>query len=163
MPQLDPTWYSSQLFWLALTFVGLYIVLSRMVLPPLMEVIARRAQTVQGDIETAQRLKHDAEVARANYDKALADSRMKAQTLMNEAIASQKHTAEEKAKELDKQIEKKLAAASAQISAKKTQMLTELIPTTSELVGMIVEKLTQQAPNPEQVHAALGDIAKGKS
>ena len=50
MPQLDPTWFASQLFWLAITFVTLYVVLSRFVLPPLLEIIARRAQTAQDDM-----------------------------------------------------------------------------------------------------------------
>ena len=63
MPQLDPTWFASQLFWLAVTFVMIYVILAKMALPPLMEIIERRKQTVEGDISQAQTLKSQAEQA----------------------------------------------------------------------------------------------------
>ncbi|NBO19025.1 MAG: F0F1 ATP synthase subunit B' [Proteobacteria bacterium] len=154
MPQLDPTWFTSQLFWLALTFVGLYIVLSRMVLPPLMDVIARREQAIRDDVAAAGRLKADAEHARADYEKTLAEARMKAQALISDALADQKAKGEQKAKELDRQIEQKLAASAQQIAVKKAQMIAELNPTSTQLAEMIVDKLTQEAAGSDSMAMA---------
>ena len=60
MPQLDPTWFASQLFWLAITFAVLYTVLARAVLPPLQNIVARREGTIEGDIASAEALKEQA-------------------------------------------------------------------------------------------------------
>ncbi len=162
MPQLDPTWFASQVFWLAICFVALYFMLSRLVLPPLLDIMAKRTDTLATDIDTAQRLKSEAEQARLDYEKVLAKARGDAQAAMNDAVADQKLKAEAKGKELEKQIEQKLATATAQIEAKKATMMNELAPTVVDLTAMIVEKLTQAKPSPDQVTKALNLATKGE-
>ena len=78
MPQLDPTWFASQVFWLVLTFAALYFVVSRMALPQLQDIVARRKQTVASDLERAQNLQAQAEKARQDYERTLADARSRA-------------------------------------------------------------------------------------
>jgi F-type H+-transporting ATPase subunit b len=90
MPQLDPTWFASQIFWLVVSFVTLYVVLSRFVLPPLVDVVARRKQTMEGDINQAQRLKSDAEIAKTDYERMAAEARNTAQQQITEALAANK-------------------------------------------------------------------------
>lgn len=162
MPQLDPTFYASQLFWLAITFIALYVVMSRFVLPPLLDIIARRQQTVEGDISLAQSLKSQAEQARADYERAMAEARANAQALMDEATEAYKAKSELASREMDRQIELKLAEASRRIAAKKAEMIEALTPTTTELTAMIVEKLTQQTPSADQVSRIINDLAKGR-
>ena len=161
MPQLDPTWFASQLFWLAICFVALYVMLSRLVLPPLLDIMAKRSETLASDVEVAQSMKSQAEQARVDYEKTLAVARSNAQTVMNSSLAEQKAKAEAKGKELDRQIEQKLAAATAQITTKKNAMMQELAPAAVELTAMIVEKLTQAKPSADQVNKALNAATKG--
>jgi len=161
MPQLDPTWFASQLFWLAVCFVALYIMLSRLVLPPLLAIMAQRTHTLASDVEVAQSMKSQAEQARLDYEKTLAVARSNAQTVMNNSMAEQKAKAEAKGKELDRQIEQKLAAATAQITAKKNTMMLELASAAVEITAMIVEKLTQAKPTADQVNKALNAATKG--
>ena len=163
MPQLDPTWFVSQVFWLAICFVALYFMLSKLVLPPLLDIMAKRTDTLATDIDTAQRLKAEAEQARLDYEKVLAKARGDAQAQMNDAVADQKAKAEAKGKELEKQIEQKLAATTAQINAKKAAMVKELSSTTMDLTAMIVEKLTHAQPSADQVNKALNAVSKGNS
>ncbi|MBY0406220.1 MAG: hypothetical protein K2Q01_00890 [Rickettsiales bacterium] len=155
MPQLDPTWFASQIFWLALCFGLLYVLLSRVVLPPLMGTMAQRSGTIASDIESAQTLKLEAEQARIGYEKTMAEARSKAQSVVNEAVADQKAKAEAKGKELERQIEQKLAAATQQIEGKKAAMMEQLAPATKELASLIVEKLTQASPTEEEVNEAI--------
>ena len=163
MPQLDPTWFASQLFWLAITFVTLYIMLSRLVLPPLQEVIARRKQTIEGDIAQAQRLKSQAEQARQEYERTLAEARLSAQKLIDDAMLEQKAGAEQQGKAMDKQIEQQLAEATRKIAARKKELIEALTPTTAELTAIIVEKLTQQLRPAASRSAASVNQPKGKS
>lgn len=162
MPQLDPTWFASQLFWLFVSFIALYFVLSKVILPPLLEIIARRKETLEGDLARAQALKTEAEQARLDYERALAEARANAQQVMADALGAGKASAEQAGKAIDQQIEEKLATASKQINDKKRELLTALAPSVSDLTSMIVAKLTQRQPSPEQVRAALHNAANSK-
>ena len=71
MPQLDPTSFSSQLFWLTVSFVALYMLLARFLLPRVKSLLEMRAKTIESDIEQAERLKSEAERASEQYEKAL--------------------------------------------------------------------------------------------
>jgi len=160
MPQLDPTWFASQLFWLAVSFTVLYFILSRLILPPLQEVIARREQTQGQDIETAQALKFQADHAKQEYEATMAASREKAQGLLAEAVATQKAKAEAAGREMDAQIAKKLDEASKKIAVKKQELTQSLVPTAVELAGMVVEKLTQQKPAQARIEALVAGLSK---
>lgn len=160
MPQLDPTWFASQLFWLAITFVGLYFVLSRLVLPPLQDIIARRQQAVAGDIEQAQNLKAQAEAARLEYERMMLEARERAQAVITDAVAQGKAAAEQASRNLERDIEKKLSEATQKIEATKQQLIDGLSASTAELTEMIVTKLTQTEPNKDKVKAVLGALSK---
>ena len=162
MPQLDPTWFASQLFWLVVCFFALYTILSRFVLPPLQDVMARRLSTVEDDISQAQSLKSQAEHARSDYERTLADARERAQAVMNDTADSYKKKSEIAAKEMDRQIELKLADASRRIAAKKEEMIEALAPTMGELTSLIFEKLMQKTPNTDQVNRVLNELHKGR-
>ena len=107
MPQLDPTWFASQLFWLAVAFVMLYVILSRFILPPLTGIMLARRQTVENDISKAQTLKTEAEQARLDYEKTLAESREKARQLVAAAMHDEKVRAEQTSKDFDRMTDKK--------------------------------------------------------
>src|SRR5688572_14772604 len=71
-PPFDATTFASQLFWFAVTFVALYVVLSRFVLPRIGGVLEKRAGTIQGDLDQAAQKSAEAEHARANMERAVA-------------------------------------------------------------------------------------------
>lgn len=146
MPQLDPTWFASQLFWLAITFLTLYVLLARVILPPIMNIMAQRKGTVESDLVAAQTFKSQAEEAKELYERTLAEARARSQQLLNDAIQEQKTRAEQAGKELDVQIASKLSDAESRIQAKKQELLTALDPAATELAQVIVAKLVQHAP-----------------
>lgn len=160
MPQLDPVWFSSQLFWLVASFGLLYFLLARVILPPLLEVMARRKQTVEGDLGTAQRAKTAAEEARQAYERTLADARARSQALVNEAMLEHKAKAEKASKELDEQIAKKLAEAEKRIGDAKQKLLDGLTPAAAELASLIVEKLTHRTPANDKVSSIITELSK---
>ena len=160
MPQLDPTWFASQLFWLAVTFVTLYVLLSRFILPSLQDVIARRAGAHTGDIEAAQSLKLQAEAARVEYERTMAQAREKAQAMLTEATLASKAKAEQASRDLDQQVARKLAEASQRIATKKKELMDALTPTAVQLAGMIVERLTQEKTGEDRLATIVGEVSK---
>ncbi len=85
MPQLDFSTFPNQIFWLVVTLVVIYFVLSRIALPRIAAVLAERADTISNDIAAADELKRRAVEAEAAYEKALADARHEANAIVAEA------------------------------------------------------------------------------
>src|SRR5207302_1475046 len=73
--------FASQLVWLAITFVVLYLLISRIAIPRIGGIIEQRSKRIEEDFAEAQRAKDDSEAALAAYEKALADARNRAQAI----------------------------------------------------------------------------------
>jgi len=110
MPQLCFDWWPNQIFWLVLTLVAIYLVLSRIALPRIAAVLAERAGTITNDIAAAEELKLKAREAEATYEKALADARAEAQRIVAETRA-----------EIQEQLDAELAKADAEIAARTAE------------------------------------------
>jgi F-type H+-transporting ATPase subunit b len=160
MPQLNPEFFASQLFWLLVTFAVLYFVLSKVVLPAVMGIMESRQNTLASDLDRAQRLKTEAQHAKEEYEKGLAQARGKAQQVFAEAQLAHKARMDQAAKEVDAQVAAKLTEAEKKISARKQELLAALTPTATDLASMIVEKMIQQAPAGEKVKLAVGAASK---
>ena len=84
MPQLDISTFAPQLFWLAVIFVALYIVMKTVALPQVGRAIEARRQRREEDLARAARLKAEADAANEAYQKLLATARAEAQATLRE-------------------------------------------------------------------------------
>ncbi|MBD3625211.1 MAG: F0F1 ATP synthase subunit B' [Rhodobacteraceae bacterium] len=107
MPQLDFSTFGNQIFWLMVTLVVIYFVLSRIALPRIAAVLAERQGTITNDLAAAEDLKVKATEAEEAYKKALADARAEAQTIIAQAKA-----------EIQADLDNATAKADAEIAAK---------------------------------------------
>src|SRR5580704_10472104 len=82
-PPFDKQTFPSQLLWLALTFVALYLITSRIALPRMDSILQRRRARIEGDLTEAQRLKGESDAAIAAYENGLAAARARAQSVIN--------------------------------------------------------------------------------
>ena len=146
---------ASQLFWLAICFVVLYVGLSRMLLPRLSGVIAQRNDKIEGDLETASRFRNESEAAQVAYEKALADARAKAQALAAESQAKAAAAADAQRKQLEDGRKNGLEAAEKLIAATKTAAMSNVRGIAVDTAGLIVERLTGKAPAKQAVERAV--------
>ncbi|HEX9809553.1 MAG TPA: F0F1 ATP synthase subunit B', partial [Alphaproteobacteria bacterium] len=100
MPQLDTTTFVPQLVWLAITFIALYLILGRRLLPRIAEILESRQDKIAHDLAGAETAKAEAEEALATYDAGLAKARAEAQALHAKALED---AARETARALDEQ------------------------------------------------------------
>lgn len=107
LPQLDFATFPNQIFWLLVTLVVIYFVLSKIALPRISGVIADRSGTILNDISTAEELKLKAKEAEEAYNKALAEAKAEAQRIANETRAA-----------IQADLDAATAKADAEISAK---------------------------------------------
>lgn len=85
MPQLDFSTFPNQIFWLLVTLIVIYLILSRVALPRIGSVLAERQGTITNDIAAAEELNQRAIEAEAAYDKALSDARSEAEKIVSQA------------------------------------------------------------------------------
>ncbi|MEZ5995090.1 MAG: hypothetical protein R3C25_04995 [Hyphomonadaceae bacterium] len=140
-PPFDATLFASQLFWFALTFLALYFVLSRSVLPHIGRVLAERDATVRGDLDAAAIQGAAAEEARANMEKAVAKARAEARALVDAARADvmAKLSGEQEAAET--RLAQRIGAAEAKVNEARQKALGEVPAIAETLARDIADKL----------------------
>lgn len=87
MPQLDFSTWPNQIFWLTVTLVVIYFVLSRIALPRIGAVLAERKGTITNDLAAAEELKLKAVSAEKAYSDALVAARSEAAKIVAAAKA----------------------------------------------------------------------------
>jgi len=110
LPQLDFSTFPNQIFWLVVTLVAIYLILTRVALPRIDDVLAERSGTITNDIAAAEELKLKAREAEDAYNKALADARSEAQRIIGEAKAA-----------IQADLDAATAKADAEIAAKSAE------------------------------------------
>jgi F-type H+-transporting ATPase subunit b len=159
-PPFQSETFASQLVWLAITFVALYLLMSRVALPRIGSIFEERRDRIADDLAEAQRLKDDSDVAITNYEKALADARNRAQALANDTREQMSAQADERRKALEQQLNAKLAEAERQIAATKTSAMTNVRGIAVDAAAAIVECLIGTAPAAASVEAAVDTALK---
>lgn len=115
MPQLDVSTFGNQIFWLVVSLVVIYFVLSKVALPRIAAVLAERQGTITNDIATAEELKVKAAEAEAAYEKALADARAEAGRIAAEAKGEMQAEVDVALRKADAEIAARTAESEAKI------------------------------------------------
>ncbi len=159
-PPFDKQTFPSQLLWLALTFVALYLITSRIALPRMDSILQRRRTRIEDDLAEAQRLKGESDTTSAAYEKALADARGRAQALVDESRQRQAHEAEAGRKALDAELNARIAEAERGIEQTKSGAMTNVRGIATEAAAAIVERLLGVAPASPDVATAVAEALK---
>jgi|SRR5581483_5931501 len=159
-PPFQAEHFPSQVFWLAVCFVLLYVLMSRLALPRVSGILAARSRVIGDDIAAADRLKGQAETAHTAYEKSLADARGRAQGLANATREQQAREAEALNKRLEAELHERLAKAEQSIAQTRTAAMGNVRGIAAEAATAIVERLIGKAPSAQDVAAALGDTGK---
>tara|TARA_R110002111_G_C5929786_1_gene366679 strand:+ start:437 stop:961 length:525 start_codon:yes stop_codon:yes gene_type:complete len=149
MPQLDFATFPNQIFWLTVTLVVIYLVLSRIALPRISAVLAERSGTITNDIAAAEELKQKAVEAEVAYQQALTDARAQAGAIVAEAKA-----------EIQADLDVEIKKADAQIAAKAAESEKAI----AEIRDGAVKSVTQVAKDTaKELVAAMGGSADAKT
>jgi F-type H+-transporting ATPase subunit b len=160
-PPFQKETFPSQLFWLAITFVALYVVLARIALPQIGAIFQARRDSIDADLAQAQELKSESETALGAYEKALAEARERAQRIADDTSHRLNAEAEARRKTLEAELNAKLAEAERTIAATKSAAMANVHAIAAEAAAAIVERLIGAAPADAAVKAAVEAALKG--
>lgn len=158
LPQLNFSTYSSQIFWLVVTFVFLYIVFSKKTLPSISEVLERRRETIMSDLETAENLRAEAEEIQQEYEKNIADAHADASNLLQ---SLQTEISAEMNAELEKfkaESQSKIDNAEKSAHDLKNRMLADIESQLPEITAEIVEKVSDIKVKKADAEEALSNL-----
>lgn len=156
MPQLDPSFFSSQLFWLVVVFALLYWALSQALLPKIDSVLATRAKTIKDDVDAAAKANAEAAGALQSYEKSLAGAKREARQLA-ESVRAEAASARNKANaEADARLDAKLTAAEAKASAERDAGLSAARTAAADVARAIVARLTGAQIDEDAARKAVG-------
>lgn len=158
LPQMDPTWFASQLFWLAVVFVFLYIIFSKSVLPSLSSTIEGRRNQIETDLDAARRLKDEAEHIHSEYEKAIMAAKNQASVAYTDAEAAIKKTSDERLAELANKTTETIKDTDRQLQKSKEKALDDVDEITAEMVVMAVDKLTGAEIDLESAKAMISKL-----
>lgn len=159
-PPFKAETYGSQLIWLGLCFVVLYVMVAKLALPRMASILADRRARIDGDLAEAVRLKGEADAAVATYEKALADARNRAHTIASETRERLARESEAHRKSVEADLAHQLAEAEKTIAAGKTAAMTNVRGIAVEAAGAIVAQLVGKAPSQAAAAAAVDHVLK---
>ena len=160
MPQFDPAVWVPQLIWLAITFVVLYLLMSRVALPRVSEVLEEREVRINESLRKAERLRLNAEDAIASYEKTIADVRAKA---AEEVRAAREEAAAESAKrnaELNERLTAQINAAEQRINLARKAAIAGLRDVAVTVSGAAIERLIGQQVDEKSLTLVVDSVLR---
>lgn len=159
-PPFQSEYFPSQLLWLGLTFILLYVLMAKIALPRISSILADRSKRIGDDIAAAERLKERSDAAHAAYEKSLADARGRAQGIANETREREAAAADETNKRLEAELHERLAAADKSIAGRRAAAMENVSTIATDTASAIVERLIGKAPAADEVAAAVQQSTK---
>jgi F-type H+-transporting ATPase subunit b len=160
MPQLDFATFTPQLVWLAITFVVLYLLMSRLALPRVGNIIAARRERIDGDLEKAASMKAEAEAVIAAYERALAQARQEAQATLKSTTDKLAAEAAERQRQIGDKLAVETAAAERRILEARDAALAGLRAVALDVTRAAGAKLVGQPIDEARAAAAIDGLLR---
>ena len=160
MPQLNPEFWISQIFWLTLTFGILYIVLSKLILPKISANLELRKSQIQENIEAAEKQREDSETKLKEYDDIVLKSKFEAKNIFKDSRDKVLKDINSKKETLDKQIDEEIKKAEKEIELFKKGAPEKINKIAIETSLELVKKLIGADINNSSISAIVDDLSK---
>ena len=160
MPQLNPEFWISQIFWLILSFSLLYIVIWKIFLPKITYSLENRKSKIVNDLHDAQKLKESAEKKLKEYNKIIEDSNKQAKKIIEDSVKKLDNEIENKKQKFNEEIEKELVDVEKEIRNLKISSITNINKIAIEISSDLIKKLIGTEVNKSNVSAIVEDVSK---
>lgn len=163
LPQLDFSTFPSQIFWLLVSFVLLYVLVSTVFLPKIGKLLAEREGRIAGDLNTASALRTQAEDTGKALEVSLADARARAHAVVARQREQMAAEADAESKAAEAALEAKLAESDAAIARRKDEALSKVSEVAAGAAQALVQKLIGVTPDQADVQRALASASQDRA
>jgi len=160
MPQLNPEFWISQIFWLTLTFGILYVVLSKLILPKISANLELRKSLIQENIEAAENQRKNSESKIKEYNEIVSKSKLEAKNIFKDTREKAFKDINSKREALDGQIDEEIKKAEQEISVLKKDAPEKINKIAIETSSELVKKLIGADVNNSSISAIVDDLSK---
>jgi F-type H+-transporting ATPase subunit b len=151
MPQLDVTTFPSQLFWLGVSFIVLYLVLSTMAVPKIVRILGIREETIEEKINTASTYREEAEILLNEYETALAVAKAEAQEHTQTVSQKVSRDIAKKKKNFLSKLTNRLHREEQSFYQTYMETPVEMDRLAAEIAALILEKVTGTSYSPKEL------------
>ena len=160
MPQLDPTYWASQAFWLILIFSVLYISIAKFYLPKIKKNLDDRENKIKEDLDQANNLKNLSEKKIKEYEIVLENSKIEVTKILLESKNKLDKDIQNKKKAMEKEIETEIIKAQNEILDLKKNSVVSINTISQEIASSIIEKISGDKLNESSIKSTVEDVAK---
>ena len=160
MPQLDPTYWASQAFWLILVFAILYISISKFYLPKIKDNLDNRENKIKEDLENANKFKEQSEAKAKEYESILEKAKKDVLKIHFESKSILDKDIQSKKEAIEKEIEKEVLKAQKEILELKKNSISSIQSISESIASNIIENISGDKLNESSIKATVDDISK---
>ena len=160
MPQLDPTYWASQAFWLILVFTILYISIAKFYLPKIKSNLDNRENKIKEDLDAANKFQNLSELKLKEYEKILEDSKREVVKIHIESKNRLDKDIQSKKEAIEKEIENEIIKAQKEIAELKKNSISDIQDISKNIASNIIENISGDKLNESSITAAVEDLSK---
>lgn len=160
LPQMDISWFPTQIFWLLISFSVLYVVFSKKVLPELSTIIEDRRTHIQNDLDSAQSLKEEAESVQQAYEEILEDARQSSTASFAKIDYDLKTKAMNEQQAFQERATNETQAFEGRLSAAKDAAMKDMEAIAAEMAALAAEKLVGMPADLSNAKSAVKTVNK---
>ncbi len=160
MPQLNPEFWISQIFWLIITFSSLFLILSKIILPKISKNIEFRKSQILENVETAEQQKEESDNKIKQYENLILKSKNEAKNYFNEARKKVLEEIDKKKEQLDKELNNEINIAEKEIIELKNNAPEKINKIAIETSSLLIRELIGEEVNGSSISALVDDLSK---
>ena len=160
MPQLNPEFLVSQLFWLVVTFSFLLVFLWRVSLPRIGNILEKRERKINEDLTAAKELQSEAENIQDKIEQQLKQARSDASELIKSSSASFQDKAQNQISKLEKELDEKITDSSNKIEKSKNESLNQIQSQINEITKLTLSKVTSFEVTDDEIKNAVQNLER---
>ena len=160
MPQLNPEFWISQIFWLIIVFGTLYLLLAKLILPKISYNLEARKSQIADNIEEAEKKREQSDQKIKDYEKIIIDAKIEAKNIYNKAREKILRDINSKKEKLEKEIDEEIKKAEKEILDLKIKSPVNINKIAIETSADLVKQIIGAEVNNSNISAIVEDVSK---
>jgi len=161
MPQLDPTYWASQVFWLAIIFTSIYFFIEKIFIPKIKNNIDAREDKIRKDIEEAGLLKEEADKKLKKYNYLIEEAKVSTKKILSDSRKKLNEDIRLKKNQIEKEIQKETENVEKEIKKFQKNSLNKVGLISEEIVSSVIKDIFGEDLNKSSIKATVSEITKG--